>query len=346
MKKLTIVLAIILVILSLVACGEVTTTQTTTFVSGENSTNISDETTHTTTVNHSPDGVTSATTTENTGGETTTNPDEDSSQGETTAPSDNTTATTKNNGETTTSNKITTTTNKTTTTTTKKTTTTTTKTTTTTTKKTTTTTKKTTTTTKAHSFSVVSCVRTDINSHKVTKKCSVCGTTSTSTEYHTWGAWKFDSQPTSTSPGVKYRTCTGCGEEQVTYVPATSANVANFDEKMLNLINAERKKNGLDPLIYYTAGQTGANTRAKEIMTLFSHNRPDGTKWWTAPGFDKSVCQAGAENIARGYGSPEDVMTAFMNSADHKKNILSTQYTHVVIAYYEGAWVQIFVKLW
>ena len=180
----------------------------------------------------------------------------------------------------------------------------------------------------------------------MTGKCTSCGVSTTATEYHTWGAWKYDSQPTSTEPGVKYRVCTGCGYEQVTYVPPTSQNVASFNNQMLELINAERAKKGLPAYSYYTAGQAGADTRAKEIMTSFSHTRPDGTKWWTAPGFEKAVCQAGAENIARGYATPKDLMEALMSSSDNSKNILSTQYTHVVVSYYEGAWVQIFVKPW
>ncbi len=356
MKKLTIVFAIIILILTLVACGEVTSPQTTTFVSGSN--NDSPSSTTTTTHNHSSGDVIGDSTTEDVGGETTlpsgetdnptdettdTTTSSDDTTSSTTRPDDSSSGTSTTKSEnTTTSGKITTTTKKATTTTS----TTTRKTTTTTTKKTTTTTTKKTTTTKAHSFGAATYVKSDMDYHKVTKKCTTCGTTSTTSEFHNFGSWIYDTYPTSTSEGIKYRTCKGCGYEQVTYVPKTSDNVANFEEEMFDLINAERKKNGLPAYTYYTSGQSGANTRAKEIMTLFSHNRPDGSKWWTAPGFEKAVCQAGAENIARGYGSPEDVMAAFMNSADHKKNILSTQYTHIVIAYYEGAWVQIFVKPW
>lgn len=262
-------------------------------------------------------------------------------QGESTTSNPTITTTTKK-GETTTSNRVTTTkiggVGSTTTTTTKKTTTTTTK------KTTTTTTKKTTTTAKKHTFSSATYSVVDINTHKVTGKCSTCGATTSQTEAHSWSAWKYDSYPTATKQGVKYRACTGCKYEQVTYVPATSVNVSNLPQEMFALVNAERAKQGLPAFSYYSAGQSGANVRAKELLEYFSHNRPNGTKWWTAPGFDSNVCQAGAENIAIGYGSPKDVMAAFMASADHKKNILSTTYTHIVIAYYDGAWVQIFVK--
>ena len=224
---------------------------------------------------------------------------------------------------------------------------------------TTTTTKKTTTTTgrtvatsinsstvRKHSFSTATYTNVDENLHKAAGKCTVCGLTASQTEPHSWGSWKYDTYPTATKQGVKYRVCSGCGTEQVTYVPPTSVNTADFPQKMFELINAERTSRGLPAFQYYTVAQAGANTRAQELMVYFSHNRPDGTKWWTITSFDKSVCQAGAENIARGYGSPEDVMAAFMASSDHRANILSTKYTHVVIGYYEGAWVQIFTKPW
>ncbi len=335
MKRLVYVLAIALVIFMLVACDDSTSSQTTTFVSDSTSgSSRPNENTTTTTHTHSGNTTTHIIDGDSHEHSTTQNPN--GNEGEVTQGDSDSITTTSNDHATTGPSIIVTTTRKnestssgkgTTTTTTKPTTTTTTK------KTTTTTTKKTTTTTKSHSYSKVSYTRVDINSHKVTSKCTVCGTTTTQTEWHTWGAWKYDSYPTSTTDGVKYRICTGCGEEQVTVAPATSLNTKNFEEEVFELVNKERAKNGLAPLTYYTAGQSGANTRAKELMTYFSHTRPDGTKWWTVSSFDRSVCQAGAENIARGYGGPEDVVAAFMASADHRKNILSTTYTHIVLGY-------------
>ena len=95
---------------------------------------------------------------------------------------------------------------------------------------------------------------------------------------------------------------------------------------------------------YYTAGQNGADTRAKELLTNFSHTRPNGTKWWTAGDID-DMCQSGAENIIKVTGyTAADIVAAQMNSEGHRANIISTQYTHAVIGYYNGALVQIFIK--
>ena len=198
-------------------------------------------------------------------------------------------------------------------------------------------------TVKNHTFSNASYTKVDMNTHKATGKCSVCGVSATQAEAHKWGSWVYDTYPTSTEEGIKYRTCTGCKEEQVTLVPKTSANTSNFAKEAFDLINAERAKKGLPAYSYYTAGQNAANTRAKELMTYFSHTRPDGSKWYTVVGLGDS-CKMGAENIARGCASPEDIVAAFMGASDNRANILSTKYTHVVIGYYEDAWVQIFLK--
>ena len=51
------------------------------------------------------------------------------------------------------------------------------------------------------------------------------------------------------------------------------------------------------------------------------------------------------ENIAMGYSSPEAVMTAWMNSAGHRANILSANFTTLGVGYGAdgGYWTQWFI---
>ena len=51
------------------------------------------------------------------------------------------------------------------------------------------------------------------------------------------------------------------------------------------------------------------------------------------------------ENIAMGYSSPEAVMTAWMNSAGHRANILSANFTTLGVGYVAdgGYWTQWFI---
>ena len=121
--------------------------------------------------------------------------------------------------------------------------------------------------------------------------------------------------------------------------------LARQKKQVFNLVNTERQKAGLEPLGYYSLGQKAADIRAKEVTLKFSHERPDGTMCFTA--FEEigvSYYSAG-ENIAKGYGTPEIVMNAWMNSPGHKANILNPNFTHIIVGYDEdsNSWVQFFL---
>ena len=54
---------------------------------------------------------------------------------------------------------------------------------------------------------------------------------------------------------------------------------SNYRQEVLNLVNAERAKYGLQPLVMGDAKLTAAaQQRAEEIATVNSHVRPNGTK--------------------------------------------------------------------
>lgn len=54
------------------------------------------------------------------------------------------------------------------------------------------------------------------------------------------------------------------------------------------------------------------------------------------------------ENIAAGQRTPKDVVTAWMNSDGHRKNILSSSFTEIGVGYAKGGayghyWTQMFI---
>lgn len=84
----------------------------------------------------------------------------------------------------------------------------------------------------------------------------------------------------------------------------------------LKLVNKERAKEGLEPLVMDKDLLKTAMQRAAETKYYFSHTRPCGFSCYSAnPKMD-------GENIADGYTEAERVMTAWMHSAAHKANIL------------------------
>lgn len=125
--------------------------------------------------------------------------------------------------------------------------------------------------------------------------------------------------------------------------------IANTNEwEVLKIVNKERAEQGLEPLAIFASLQKAAGVRAREISTYFSHNRPDGTSWFSVIGEQGIRCGCAGENIAAGYSSPSHVMNGWMNSDGHRENILLSSYSHIGVGYCTGGdygknWAQIFV---
>ena len=120
------------------------------------------------------------------------------------------------------------------------------------------------------------------------------------------------------------------------------------ENEVLNLVNIEREKNGLEPLALNQILVDGAKIRAKEIVTSFSHTRPDGSSPFSVfPGGNFAVYfNHVGENIAYGQLDAAEVMDSWMNSEGHRANILNPKFTSIGIGCYESNgfmyWVQMF----
>lgn len=122
-----------------------------------------------------------------------------------------------------------------------------------------------------------------------------------------------------------------------------------FIREVVNLVNIERAKEGLSPLTIDTKVQAAAMVRAKECEQSFSHTRPDGSSFATALKEQNVSYTRAGENIAWGQRSPEEVMTAWMNSSGHRANIMNPNFTTIGVGYYENAkgtdyWCQLFTR--
>lgn len=87
--------------------------------------------------------------------------------------------------------------------------------------------------------------------------------------------------------------------------------------EILDLVNAERRAQGLNELVMDRELLDAAMLRAAEIAVLFDHTRPDGTRCFTVS--DKCF----GENIAVNY-SVKGVMNSWMGSSGHRNNILGS----------------------
>ena len=144
----------------------------------------------------------------------------------------------------------------------------------------------------------------------------------------------------------------GSTEENVPEVDTPEEDITDehaFIKEVVDLVNAERVKEGLAPLTISLDVQAAAMVRAKECEQLFSHTRPNGSSFATALKEQGVSYRSAGENIAWGQRSPEEVMKAWMNSSGHRANIMNPNFTTIGVGYYENAngtdyWCQLFTR--
>jgi hypothetical protein len=115
-----------------------------------------------------------------------------------------------------------------------------------------------------------------------------------------------------------------------------SANIPT--QQLLILTNQQRQINNLPALTDSQELDQAASNKAADMLSkdYWAHNAPDGTTPWVfikAAGYN--YVYAG-ENLARGFNSASDVVTAWMNSPEHRQNILSPNYQNVGFAVATG----------
>lgn len=121
--------------------------------------------------------------------------------------------------------------------------------------------------------------------------------------------------------------------------------------EILRLVNAERKKQGLNELILSHNLNGIATEKANDMKNknYFSHQSPTyGSPFEMLQQFGVHYSSAG-ENIAAGQKTAQEVMTDWLNSSGHRANILNKNYTELGVGYVKGGsygtyWVQLFIK--
>lgn len=125
-------------------------------------------------------------------------------------------------------------------------------------------------------------------------------------------------------------------DDNETTQPQTQGLTAD-EQKMLNLINAERKKAGLQPLAIDMRLVTISRLKSKDMIdkNYFSHTSPTyGSPFDMLKAHGVSYRYAG-ENLA-GASTVERAHTNLMNSPGHRANILNPNYNYVGIGIVDG----------
>ena len=114
---------------------------------------------------------------------------------------------------------------------------------------------------------------------------------------------------------------------------ALKKDKSTFVQQVIDLVNKERVAHGLNKLEASDKLNEVAQLRANEIMTEYSHTRPDGRSCFTALDDANVYYTTSGENIAYGYTTPEIVVQAWMDSPGHRANILNPDVTMIGVGF-------------
>ena len=134
---------------------------------------------------------------------------------------------------------------------------------------------------------------------------------------------------------------------QVLNIPLVDTSVVSFEQEVIRLTNIERAKAGLPELKANWELCRVARIKSQEMSDkkYFSHQSPSyGSPFDMIKKFGISYKTAG-ENIAMGQRTPQAVVTAWMNSEGHRKNILNASFKEIGVGYVSSGnyWTQMFI---
>ena len=129
--------------------------------------------------------------------------------------------------------------------------------------------------------------------------------------------------------------------------PESSDGVHAYERQVVDLVNVQRARSGLQPLTLDAELCRFARVKSQDMHDnrYFDHNSPTyGSPFDMMRSFGITYASAG-ENIAMGYSTPEAVVSAWMNSDGHRANILSTKFALLGVGYVAdgGYWTQWFI---
>ncbi len=131
---------------------------------------------------------------------------------------------------------------------------------------------------------------------------------------------------------------------------ATSDAVTDFklSKGVYNLMNAERNCVARTAYDWSETLATYANIRVKDLVTSYSHNRPNGSSYEEYLTDEKVVFKDCGELIARGTSSAEDTVDYWMEDVSKRLNILSTNFSRAAVGHTVSNgthyWVALFIS--
>lgn len=109
-------------------------------------------------------------------------------------------------------------------------------------------------------------------------------------------------------------------------------------EKLYQLTNSEREKNGLPALTYNDKLAVAAAAKAQNMFgeNYWAHYSPSGKTPWEFILSSGYRYELAGENLAKNFLFSDGVVSAWMNSPTHRDNVLKRDYTEVGFAIVNG----------
>jgi uncharacterized protein YkwD len=119
---------------------------------------------------------------------------------------------------------------------------------------------------------------------------------------------------------------------------------SRIEEEICRLSNIERAKDREIVLVLDPKLSRVARAHAKDmiIRKFFSHDSPDGETMSMRLKKSGAIYGYAGENIARGYKGANEVVSGWMNSRGHRKNILHPKYKKIGVGVVDRHYVQVF----
>jgi uncharacterized protein YkwD len=128
----------------------------------------------------------------------------------------------------------------------------------------------------------------------------------------------------------------------------SDSGFSTFEQQVIDLTNQERAKQGLAPLKMDSRLNDSAEKHSQDMaaQNYFSHQGKNGSQPWDRmedSGYGNFA--RAAENIALGQTSAQQVVSDWMNSPGHRRNILDPNLKDLGVGYFNGYWTQNFGTL-
>jgi hypothetical protein len=108
--------------------------------------------------------------------------------------------------------------------------------------------------------------------------------------------------------------------------------------EVINLTNQQRANNGLSALGSNAKLAAAAQAKAQDMFAknYWAHYAPDGTSPWSFISAAGYAYKTAGENLAKDFDTSSGVVNGWMNSPEHRANILSSSFVDTGVAVMNG----------